>query len=150
MEIKQSVTEEQICAFEENGVVEFISGSHLWGKWFQPENFDPVDSASYEENPDFVKIPDIQAEREQHKIVAWDMAPGGVLAFHALIVHGSGRNHSNSTRRRGYVVRYTGREAVYCTDPGSQPGNCNPNLNDGEILDSQQYPVVWQNGEYVY
>lgn len=51
---------------------------------------------------------------------------------------------------RGYVVRYTGREAVYCTDPGSQPGNCNPNLNDGEILDSQQYPVVWQNGEYVY
>ena len=47
-------------------------------------------------------------------------------------------------------VRYTGREAVYCTDPGSQPGNCNPNLNDGEILDSQQYPVVWQNGEYVY
>ena len=78
------------------------------------------------------------------------MAPGDVLAFHALIVHGSGGNHSNSTRRRGYVVRYTGREAVYCTDPGSQPRNCNPNLNDGEILDSQQYPVVWQNGEYVY
>ena len=134
---------------KETGVVEFIPGSHRWGHWFQPENFAPGVSKSYEQNPDFVKMPDIETERDQHKIVSWDMEPGDVLAFHALVVHGSGGNHSNTIRRRGYAVRYTGREAVYCADPGSHLGNRSPTLKDGDVLDSEQYPVVWKNGESV-
>ena len=134
---------------KETGAVEFIPGSHRWGHWFQPENFAPGVSKSYEQNPDFVKMPDIETERDQHKIVSWDMEPGDVLAFHALVVHGSGGNHSNTIRRRGYAVRYTGREAVYCADLGSHLGNRNPTLKDGDVLDSEQYPVVWKNGESV-
>jgi ectoine hydroxylase-related dioxygenase (phytanoyl-CoA dioxygenase family) len=65
---------------KETGAVEFIPGSHRWGHWFQPENFAPGVSKSYEQNPDFVKMPDIETEREQHKIVSWDMEPGDVLA----------------------------------------------------------------------
>ena len=34
-------------------------------------------------------------------------------------------------------------------DPVSGAANRNPNLKDGDILDSEQYPVVWQDGQYV-
>ena len=73
---------------KETGAMEFIPGLHRWGNWYQPENFAPGVSKSYEQNPDFVKMPDIEAERDQHKIVSWNMEPGDVLAFHALVVHG--------------------------------------------------------------
>ena len=64
------------------------------------------------------------------------MAPGDVIAFHALIVHGAG----------GYTVRYCGNDAVYYTGPGVHHGLRNPELGDRAPLDSAQYPTVWRDG----
>ena len=135
---------------KENGAMEFIKGSHLWNKWYQPENFAPGVSKPYEQNPEFEKIPDIESNRDEYDIVSFDMNPGDLLAFHALVVHGSGGNHSRKLRRRGYAVRYTGEEVFYSKHKGSHLGLRNPELDDGDVLDCNQYPVVWQQGEYIY
>ena len=54
--------------------------------------------------------------RDKYEIISFDMNPGDILAFHALVVHGSSGNFSKDRRRRGYAVRYTGKEVFYCTE----------------------------------
>ena len=121
--------------------MEFISKSHKWGKWYQPEHFAPGASKTYEKNPKFEKIPDIESNPDQYEIISFDMSPGDLLAFHALVVHGSAGNMSKYRRRRGYAVRYAGKDVFYCTKKGSHPDLRNPELEDGDRLDSKQYPV---------
>ena len=50
-----------------------------------------ADGSGYEENPDYEKMPDIEATREEYDIIAWDMDPGDVIAFHGMTVHKSWR-----------------------------------------------------------
>ena len=133
-----------------NGPMEFIIKSHKWGKWYQPEHFAPGASKAYEQNPEFEKIPDIESNREKYDIISFDMNPGDLLAFHALVVHGSTGNISKNRRRRGYAVRYTGNDVVYSTDKGSHKDLRNPDLENGNRLDSKQYPVVWEKDKNVY
>ena len=71
------------------------------------------------------------------------MNSGDLLAFSALVVHGSSANISK-VRRRGYVVRYTGKDVFYSTEMGSNLDLRNPELKGGDHLDSKQYPVVWE------
>ena len=135
---------------KENGPMEFIRKSHKWGKWYQPEHFAPGASKAYEQNPEFEKIPDIESNRDKYDIISFDMNPGDLLAFHALMVHGSAGNISKDRRRRGYAVRYTGNDVFYCTEKGSHLDLRNPELEDGDRLDSKQYPVVWEKGKNVF
>ena len=57
--------------------IKFVSGSHKWGKWFIPINFDSL--ANYEgdilEHDDkaFQSAPDIDVESEKYKILSWDL-----------------------------------------------------------------------------
>ena len=113
--------------------MEFIKKSHKWGKWYQPEHFAPGASKTYEKNPKFEKIPDIESNRDKYDIISFDMNPGDLLAFHALVVHGSAGNISKFRRRRGYAVRYTGKDVFYCTENGSHLDLRNPELEDGDL-----------------
>ena len=133
---------------KESGALEFIAGSHRWGRWFQPEPF-AEGAPPYERNPDYEPIPDFDADRDRHEIVSWEMAPGDVIAFHAMIVHGAGGNLTADRRRRGYTVRYCGDDAVYYAGPGVHHGIRNPTLEDGAPLTSDQYPMVWTAGRDV-
>jgi ectoine hydroxylase-related dioxygenase (phytanoyl-CoA dioxygenase family) len=127
----------------ESGALEFIKGSHLWNRWFQPEPFgESAKHKGYERNPDYEPIPDVEAAREQYEILSWDLEPGDVYAFHPLTVHGAGGNLLNNTRRRGYAVIYTGDDVVYDTRPGTNPNLRNSSLAEGGPLDSDQYPIV--------
>ena len=135
---------------KENGPMEFISKSHRWEKWYQPENFAPGASKTYEKNPKFEKIPDIESNSDKYDIISFDMNPGDLLDFHALVVQGSAVNISKFRRRRGYAVRYTGNDVIYCTEDGSHIDLRNPELKDGDCLDSKQYPVVWEKGKFVF
>ena len=127
---------------QQSGALEFVRGSHLWGRFFQPEAFGRNKAAGYERNPDYERMPDIEADRGAYDIISFDLEPGDVYAFHALTVHGAGGNLSAGQRRRGYTVRYTGDDIVYSSQPGSNRGLRNPLLKDGDPLDSEQYPLV--------
>ena len=127
---------------QQSGALEFVRGSHLWGRFFQPEAFGSNKAAGYEHNPDYERMLDIEADRGAYDIISFDLEPGDVYAFHALTVHGAGGNLSAGQRRRGYTVRYTGDDIVYSSQPGSNKGLRNPLLKDGDPLDSEQYPLV--------
>ncbi len=135
----------------ENGPVEFIRGSHKWDRWFQPFHADENGGVAREQpeaNPAFEPLPDFEAERDQHEILSWDMAPGDVLAFHAMSMHGARGNISPTKRRRGYAIRYTGREAYYYIDHYlgrtlKRNPMRSPNLKTGDPMDSDEFPVVY-------
>jgi ectoine hydroxylase-related dioxygenase (phytanoyl-CoA dioxygenase family) len=129
----------------DSGALEFIRGSHRWHRWFQPEAFGKTAAVSeYETNPDYEPMPDIEAARDEYDIVTWKLAPGDAYVFHGLTVHGAGGNQMSDQRRRGYTIRYTGDDVVYDTRPGTNIHLRNATLNDGDALDSEQYPVVWR------
>ena len=135
---------------KENGSLEFIKGSHKSKKWYQPEHFAPGSSKPYEQNSKFEKIPNIESNRNKYDIISYDMNPGDLLAFHALVVHGSGGNFSKVRRRRAYAVRYTGDDVFYTKEKGSHLDLRNSKLDDGDKLNSKQYPIVWEKDKYVY
>ena len=132
----------------DSGALEFIRGSHRWNRWFQPfvaAKDGGVDQVLTKTDAQFEALPDFDAARADYDIACWEMQPGDLLAFHALTVHGARANHDNNRRRRGYAVRYTGREAKYHVGPANNPRLINHTLQHGDALDSEQFPVVFQS-----
>ena len=81
--------------------------------------------------------------REEYDIIAWDMDPGDVIAFHGMTVHGAGGNYRDDIRRRGYTVRYTGADAWYDPRPGTAQPLISPDLKNGDPMNNDLFPVVW-------
>ena len=123
--------------------VEFIAGSHNWGRLFRPTKFIGVD---YEqENDGFETIPDFDAERDQHRILSFDLEPGDCVAFHFRTVHGAPGNGSASTRRRAIAWRWTGDDARYVlrngvmSPPFHEMDACT--LKPGDVMDCDLFPA---------
>ena len=97
--------------------VEFIVGSHLWGRRFVPRKF--VDHTSYVDGASgFELVPDIEPVRDQHEIVSFDVEPGDVIAFHYRTLHSApGTLGRTTTRRRAASFRYS------AAMPGSPPAH---------------------------
>jgi ectoine hydroxylase-related dioxygenase (phytanoyl-CoA dioxygenase family) len=131
------------CIDDSTGRVEFVKGSHRWPDFYQPEGLTEGDY-QYARNPDYKPVPDIDSERDKHQIVSWDMEPGDVLAFHGRTLHGAKGNQNPVRRRRAVAIRYTGEDVTYYNGPGSFSGLLNPNLDNGDPLDSDTFPVVWE------
>lgn len=143
-----AVSGRQVCSIwlpldtvaAENGL-EFVAGSHLWEE-FSPQHF--ADGSLYE-GTGLEKLPDIDATREDHTILSWDVEPGDCLIFQAMIVHGAPGNSSGNTRRRALATRWCGDDARYCVRPGETGFPVgDPGLNHGDMLDSDMFPLVWQ------
>jgi ectoine hydroxylase-related dioxygenase (phytanoyl-CoA dioxygenase family) len=98
--------------------VEYIQGSHRWGRWFSPKYF-RKDNQFVVQDPRFETIPDFDQERDRHQFLSWDMAPGDVIAFHTLSVHGAPGNRSTSRRRRAWAARWLGDDARYAARVGA-------------------------------
>ena len=95
-------------------------------------------------HPDYGPAPDAESARADYDIFSFDLEPGDVYAFHALVLHGAGGNVSERVRRRGYAVRHTGNDVTYSSRPGTNRDLRNGMLRDGDPLDSAQYPLVWE------
>ena len=119
---------------------EFIYGSHRWPE-FSPYHFG--DRTPYKDTG-LPALPDIERERDRHRIARFTMEPGDCLVFQAMIVHGSPGN-SSSHRRRALSTRWTGDDARYCVRRGEVaiPTQA-PGLSHGDRLDSERFPVVWR------
>ncbi|OUL34646.1 hypothetical protein BV372_13515 [Nostoc sp. T09] len=80
---------------EENGRLEYIKGSHQWGKELREDS-----------NPSWF------VEPEPHELLSWDMEPGDCLVHHLLTIHHSVTNIS-SRQRRAVVTNWTGDDVTY-------------------------------------
>ena len=122
--------------------VEFVAGSHRWGRTFNPYHFKdgrPYDGRGLE------TMPDIDAQRADHRVLAWSLEPGDCLVFQAMIVHGAPGTTGSTHRRRALATRWTGDGARYVVREGETAiPTCDPGLAHGDPLDSALFPVVWR------
>ena len=122
--------------------VEFLGGSHRWGKWFQPKRF--ADGAMHPHTDErFEEPPDVDSARDQYNILGWHLDPGDCLAFHGLTVHGAPGNAS-SARRRAFSARFTGDDARFVLRDGfmSPPPPVSGGPAVGAPMDSDAFPVI--------
>ena len=122
--------------------IEYISGSHLWGKDFKPKRFDGTDLY---EGDTSEPMPDIEANRYNLNIVGWEMEPGDAVAFNFKTVHGAPANASSS-RRRVISLRWVGDDAVFAHRRGStSPAFPDIIFEDGAPFGGVDFPVLYSD-----
>jgi ectoine hydroxylase-related dioxygenase (phytanoyl-CoA dioxygenase family) len=124
--------------------VEFVAGSHAWGRWFRPQKFTGI---AYDHKSDALEdMPDIGGNRGAYRLLSWDVEPGDAIAFHFLTVHGAPGNLSPN-RRRAFASRWLGDDAVYAVRHGETsppfPG-LDERLKPGDKLATEEFPLVIQ------
>jgi ectoine hydroxylase-related dioxygenase (phytanoyl-CoA dioxygenase family) len=123
--------------------LEYVRGSHRWGKRFNPENFGSSRRAETLSDVENSAMPDISAHRGQYTFLSWDMEPGDCLVHHSLAVHGSSGNTSSSIRRRALSTRWLGDDAVYWPQSDAEQGGLHDErLTKGQPMDSDKFPWV--------
>jgi ectoine hydroxylase-related dioxygenase (phytanoyl-CoA dioxygenase family) len=122
---------------------EFVAGSHRWGKLFTPRKF--VDHRPYEGSLSaFEPVPDIDAARQEHEILSWDLEPGDCIVFHMKTLHGAPGTAEHRSRRRAFSTRWLGDDAVFATRPfPTSPPFPELNLKPGEPMEHELFPVVY-------
>lgn len=118
--------------------LECVAGSHLWTKALKPKRFDGTDLYEGDDRED---MPDIDAERDMHRILGWEMQPGDAVAFHYRTMHGAPANTSPQRRRRVFSARWVGDDAVFRDRGGrGSPPMRHLRLADGAPLEGPDFP----------
>ena len=123
----------------DSGAVEYLKGSHRWGQRLKPVTF----SGTVTFDEDLAPVPDIEAERDRHDIVTFELEPGDCTVHHGLLLHHAPGNNSIG-RRRAYVTRWTGDDARFYPHDGIQHMPPLPDIPAGGPLDSELWPVAWR------
>lgn len=111
--------------------IEFVAGSHAWGKDFRPKRFDGTDLF---EGDTSEAAPDVAAERDNLDIVGWAVEPGDAIAFSFRTLHGAPANASKE-RRRVISMRWVGDDARFV----KRAGPPSPNFPDLEYEDGAPF-----------
>jgi len=138
-----AVSGEKICSVwipldpmtSEQGL-RFVKGSHLW-PLCAPMAFQ--DGKQYLGS----NLPQLPLIDDSMEILSWDTQPGDCIVFNAKIVHGSLGNQTDRRQRR-LATRWCGDDVQYDLSKGETfiPTE-NIGLQQGDILDSWRFPVVW-------
>ena len=123
--------------------LEFVRGSHRWGRYFAPESFTGESAWT----ADFVgeRCPVIEAARDDYDIVGFDVEPGDALVFSSWSVHGSPGN-AGTHRRTALSTRWLGDDAVWSPHPGCDPSGTQDDTTavpGGYPADDDRFPLVW-------
>ena len=120
--------------------VEYVGGSHRWGRTFRPMRFNGADLFADDRSE---RVPDISARRGDFDLVGWEMEPGDAVAFSFLTLHGAPGNVSDLVRRRAFTARFVGDDAVFRDLGGlGSPPFRDLDLEDGAPLSGPAFPVV--------
>ena len=121
--------------------MEFVAGSHLWGKYYRPQRFD---GTALNENDGLEELPDIDGDRSKFDIVGWGLSLGDALAFDYRTVHGAPPNNSQTAQRRAFSLRLVGDDATFARRAGitTSPPFEQVTLKHGEPLDGPEFPVL--------
>jgi ectoine hydroxylase-related dioxygenase (phytanoyl-CoA dioxygenase family) len=123
--------------------VEYVAGSHNWGKDFRPQRFDG--SALYQGDTSEA-VPDVEARREDWPVRGFDMQPGDAVAFHFRSLHGAPANFTPN-RRRAISFRWVGDDARFARRKGrTSPPFPGLEFEDGAPFAGPDFPVVWPRG----
>lgn len=117
--------------------LEFVAGSHLWGKMFEAVGV----GGRVPSKDDVEPLPDIDANRDQYRILSWELEPGDALLFNAMILHGS-RPNSAPQNRRAITTRWTGDDVRYKPIEGVVRELWNHDLKEGDSLSGSLYPQI--------
>ena len=121
--------------------VEYVGGSHRWGRSFRPTRFNGTDLFAGDRSE---RVPDISARRGEFDLAGWEMEPGDAVAFSFRTVHGAPGNVSQTMRRRAFTARFVGDDAVFRDLGGlGSPPFRDLDLEDGEPLAGPEFPVVF-------
>jgi ectoine hydroxylase-related dioxygenase (phytanoyl-CoA dioxygenase family) len=123
--------------------VEFVGGSHKWGKDFRPERFNKT---ALNEGDKREAVPDIDADREKYNVLAWPLEPGDCVAFQYTTLHGAPANTSKAERRRAFSLRVVGDGATFFREEGkvTSPPMRDVKLKSGAPLTGPQFPVLFE------
>lgn len=121
--------------------IEYLAGSHRWGKSYTPMRFD---GSALRPNQQFDDMPDIDSRRDEYEIAGFEMEPGDAIAFSFKTVHGAPGNSARDRRRRVFAARWMGEDVVYADRGGMvSPPFPDIHLNDGDRLDVPEFPLVY-------
>ena len=120
--------------------LEFVAGSHRWGKDFRPERFN---GQSLYDGDDSERVPDMAARRDEFDVRAWEMQPGDAVAFNFRTLHGAPAN-TTTNRRRAVSFRWVGDDARFARRQGrTSPPFPDLVFEDGAPFEGPQFPAVW-------
>ncbi|XP_013774453.2 uncharacterized protein LOC106459380 [Limulus polyphemus] len=101
--------------------IQFVAGSHRWGKWFYPRKFATFRNYELENNcfdRVFEDVPDIDAGRDHYTILQWDVQSGDCVVLHMRTLQGAPGNISFTRPRRVLATRWLGDDAVVTNRDG--------------------------------
>ncbi len=126
-----------------NACPEFVAGSHRTGVLYYPRFF--CNSQNYMQGiHEFETVPDIDAHRENYRIVSWALEPGDCIVFHMRTLHGAPSTIGSTSRRRGFSTRWIGDDARFASRPWpTSPPFPEVDLLDGEKMIHPSFPVLW-------
>jgi ectoine hydroxylase-related dioxygenase (phytanoyl-CoA dioxygenase family) len=124
------------------GALEFLRGSHVWGRRFHPRNFD-----SGADRPTDAREDSLQGfiASDPDHVITTEAAPGDCIVFHALTLHRAFGNTLPDAHRRAVVLRLVGPSVVYEPRPRTIPLIWAPALAPGSPLgaDRELFPRLW-------
>lgn len=126
----------------ETGGMEFVRGSHLWGKLFGTASGKTSDYLH--EVGELESMPDIEGCRDQYDIIGFfDMQPGDCLIFSALTLHGAKANLTPN-KRRALSTRWLGDDIRYNPKKWNFDYPFKVDMKSGDKVNSPYFPLVWQ------
>jgi ectoine hydroxylase-related dioxygenase (phytanoyl-CoA dioxygenase family) len=121
--------------------LEFVGGSHLWGKYYRPERFNKT---PLNENDGLEPVPDINGDRAKFNVLGWALEPGDAVAFSYMTLHGAPANDSPSIGRRAFSLRLIGDDVRFARRDGvvTSPPFRGVALKHGDEMNAPEFPLL--------
>ncbi|MEM0991001.1 MAG: phytanoyl-CoA dioxygenase family protein [Pseudomonadota bacterium] len=121
--------------------LEFIAGSHKWGKFYRPQRFN---GEALNANDGLEEIPDIEGNKAEYQILGWPVSPGDAIAFDYCTVHGAPANTGQTRERRAFSLRLLGDDVSFVRREGivTSPPFPQVTLAHGVPLAGAEFPVL--------
>lgn len=121
----------------------FVAGSHA-GTWYMPRSFRDQQAKWFPPGA-LAELPDIDADPQRLRQLAWALEPGDAVAFNMLTLHASAGVGAGA-RRRVFSARYLGDDMRHAprgwrTSPPF-PG-LELRLAGGAPMDDALFPTAW-------
>jgi ectoine hydroxylase-related dioxygenase (phytanoyl-CoA dioxygenase family) len=128
---------------QENSAVEYIAGSHKWGKFYAAVT--PDKDAKFKSELELCPNYSKEKGNPKYRFLSFDLQPGDCVLHHPLTVHGAEGNFSPSRRRVGISTRYFGRDCQWDPRPATMKITGDPVLQPGaRPEDDNVFPVAWR------